>query len=227
MGYVQNGWLLVLVINNLLTTLHFAYKRCNNNIYWNLPSCYALVRASLLSHTSKIVLTIDSNYPKSLRTSHVSNPLKFQTSEPFQDLFPKTLYIFIHQNRAKLVTMWKTCPKNPTVYNRFPPFACFFIALPSIACFDFSKSALVVRSGPTSNWLLFFDLFWNRSQNVMKNYPNHLSNRTTTLTYGSSRATQAFFQFSMNLSNVSFDVMAYTFTSVSFCKIVSTFLVVI
>jgi len=55
--------------------------------------------------------------------------------------------------------------QNP---NYFFPFTHCSIALPAIAHFDSLKSALVARSSPSSNFLLFFDLFWRRSQNLSK-----------------------------------------------------------
>jgi hypothetical protein len=76
-----------------------------------------------------------------------------------------TLYIFIHKNRANPITK---CPQNPTIYSRFPPFAHYFVAFPHIAHSDSLKSAPVAHSIPYSNFLLFFDLLWNKSKNSTK-----------------------------------------------------------
>jgi hypothetical protein len=78
------------------------------------------------------------------------------------------LYIFIHQNRANHVTMWTKCPQNPMVYNHFPPFTCRSIIVSPIMCFESLKSSLVTCSGSSSNFLLFFDLLWCRSQKSTK-----------------------------------------------------------
>jgi hypothetical protein len=85
-----------------------------------------------------------------------------------EPLYPKTLYIFIHQNRVNPITMWTKCPKTSMVYNHFPPFVRHSITLPFIMHVDSLKSTPAMHFDTYSNYLLFFDLFWHRSQNLTK-----------------------------------------------------------
>jgi hypothetical protein len=196
--------------------LQLHYKRCNNNTIQTflaiLLQCEPIPRN--LIHNIIIL------------SQKINSCTIHHNLSSFEPLSTPTLYIFIHQNRANPMTMWTKCPKNPTIYNYSPPFSCCSIAVPPIAWFDSLKSFPIVCSIPYSKFLLLFYLLWCRSQNLTKTDPKCLSNRPSTITCGLSRATQVFFNFSMNLSNVYFVVATFFFTSISFCKIMSTISIV-
>lgn len=52
--------------------------------------------------------------------------------------------------------------------NYFLPFVILFVVLPPFMRFDSLKSTPVVCSSPSSSFLLFFDLFWCKIQNLTK-----------------------------------------------------------